>query len=140
MLQIRILKNRMLKIQMLKIRMLKSRVFKIRDWPYGQASRVTRSCGAYGHGKTPAVTVGSDGNLHPSMYVPMEKGESGTHHAACKERFVVTSGRPVQPHEPLPADYCLAAGDSPKCLATLKFYKQCFSWSLHGLIKYPRGL
>ena len=44
------------------------------------------------------------------MYIPMEKGESGTNHAACKERFVVSTGRPVQPHEQLPSDYVMQAG------------------------------
>lgn len=42
-------------------------------------------------------------------YVPMEKGETGCHHAAAKERFVVSTGRPIQPHQPLPTDYVLPA-------------------------------
>ena len=78
---------------------------------YGQASRATKSCGAYGLGVTSLVTVGCDGNMHPSMYIPMEKGESGSHHAACKERFVVSTRRPVQPHEPLPSDYLMQPGE-----------------------------
>ena len=34
---------------------------------YGQAARITKSCGAYGQGRSPAVTVSIAGNLHPSM-------------------------------------------------------------------------
>ena len=39
------------------------------------------------------------------MHVPMERAQTGTHHAAGKERFAVGTGRPVQPHEALPHDY-----------------------------------
>ena len=69
---------------------------------YGQASRVTKTSGSFGEGSPPNVTVGGTGNLHPAIYVPMERAEIGTHHAAGKERFAVATGRPVQPHEALP--------------------------------------
>ena len=45
------------------------------------------------------------GDVHPAIYVPMERAQTGTHHAAGKERFVVGTGKPVQPHEALPVDY-----------------------------------
>lgn len=34
---------------------------------YGQASRSTKSCGAFGEGQAPKVSVAMEGNLHPAM-------------------------------------------------------------------------
>ena len=48
--------------------------------------------------------------MHPSTYVPKERGESGSHHVACEERILSCTGRPVQPHEPLPEDYVMPDG------------------------------
>ena len=39
---------------------------------YGQAARVTKSCGAYGQAFSASVTAGCDGNMHP-------EGPSGYH-------------------------------------------------------------
>ena len=77
---------------------------------YGQASRATKTAGSYGQIGAPTVSVGISGNMHFSTYVPMERGESGSHHAAAKERFLVATGRPVQPHAPLPEDYAMPHG------------------------------
>ena len=79
---------------------------------FGSAARATKTTGSFGAAGAPAVSLGLSANLHPSQYIPMERGESGSHHAATKERFMVSSGRPVQPHAPLPADYKLPAGTS----------------------------
>ena len=77
---------------------------------YGQASRATKSCGSFGAAGSPTVSCGIASNLHPSQYAPMERGELGSHHAATKERATIATGRPVQPHGPLPADYQLPPG------------------------------
>eukprot|EP00973_Karenia_brevis_P041115 5689059-Karenia_brevis.AAC.1 len=77
---------------------------------YGQASRATKTSGSYGAAGSPTVSAGLTGNLHPSQYVPMERCEVGSHHAATKERATVATGRPVQPHEALPLDYVMPAG------------------------------
>eukprot|EP00959_Pyramimonas_sp_CCMP1952_P363672 7615675-Pyramimonas_sp.AAC.1 len=50
--------------------------------------------------------------MRPSQYVPMERGESGSHFAHTKERLMVATGRPVQPHEALPADFAPPTGHS----------------------------
>lgn len=42
------------------------------------------------------------GNSHPSKYVPVLKQETGQHSAATLERFLQTTGRPVEPHSGLP--------------------------------------
>ena len=76
----------------------------------GRSARATKSCGHYGEGDACSVSGGIVGNMHPGQYVAMEKGLSGSHVVACKERFLVATGRPVQPHQGLPADYVLPAG------------------------------
>lgn len=77
---------------------------------FGQASRATKTCGSFGDGKVAAVSGSVSGNLHPSIYVPMERAECGTHHAMAKERFTVATQEPVQPHAPLPDDYKVPSG------------------------------
>eukprot|EP00973_Karenia_brevis_P019778 2711573-Karenia_brevis.AAC.1 len=76
----------------------------------GQASRATKTCGSYGDGQAPIVSGSICGNLHPSMFVPLERELCGTHHAKAKERFTVATQEPVQPHAGLPEDYKLPAG------------------------------
>ena len=80
---------------------------------YGQASRATKTCGSYGAAASPTVSCGLSGNMHPSQYVPMERCESGSHHAATKERALIATGRPVQPHDSLPSDYAMPSGHTP---------------------------
>ena len=42
---------------------------------YGQASRATKTGGSYGEGAVGcSVSVGCTGNIHPSVYIPMERG------------------------------------------------------------------
>ena len=77
---------------------------------YGQASRATKTAGSYGATAAPTVSVGISGNIHPSMYVPMERGEIGSHHVCAKERMLVGTGRVVQPHAALPSDYQVPEG------------------------------
>ena len=80
---------------------------------FGHAARATKSNGSFGAAGAPVVSMGITANIHPSQYIPMERCESGSHHAATKERFLIGSGRPVQPHQALSADYELPAGTSP---------------------------
>ncbi|CAK0860829.1 unnamed protein product [Prorocentrum cordatum] len=77
---------------------------------YGKASRATKTAGSYGRVDAPTVSVGISGNIHFSTYVPMERGETGSHHTAAKERILISTGRPVQPHAPLPDTYAMPAG------------------------------
>jgi hypothetical protein len=77
---------------------------------YGMSSRATKTCGSFGEGQSPATSVTINGNAHPSVYVKMEREEIGIHVAQCKERFLVATAEPVQPHAPLPEDYTLPAG------------------------------
>ena len=77
---------------------------------FGQASRATKTAGSYGGVSTPTVSVGIDGNMHFSQYVPMERGESGSHHACAKERLLIATQEPVQPHQALPEDYVMPDG------------------------------
>ncbi|CAK0858559.1 unnamed protein product [Prorocentrum cordatum] len=79
---------------------------------YGQASRSTKSRGSYGAAAAPTVSVGMTGNMRPSQYVPMERWESGSHFAHAKERLMVATGRPVQPHEAPPTDFAPPTGHS----------------------------
>eukprot|EP00973_Karenia_brevis_P035137 4848107-Karenia_brevis.AAC.1 len=59
----------------------------------------------------------------------MEKGLLGSHAVACKERFVVATGRPVQPHGSLPADYQLPQ-DTARCIwvPLIQEVQRFFSW------------
>ena len=79
---------------------------------YGQASRSTKTAGSYGKVDTPTTSTGLSGNMHFSTYVPMERGESGAHHVAAKERLLISTERPIQPHAPLPEDYPMPGGHS----------------------------
>ena len=79
---------------------------------YGRSARATKTSGTYGEANAASVSGGIIGNMHPAQYVSMEKGLSGSHVVACKERFLVGTGRPVQPHEALPSEYSLPDGTS----------------------------
>ena len=68
----------------------------------GTSSMSTKTSGAFGEGDAPAVSMGMVGNAHPSLIVPMERGDLGVNHAAAKERLLFVSARPVEPHSPLP--------------------------------------
>jgi len=77
---------------------------------YGQASRATKTSGSYGQAAAPTISAGLTGNMQHSTYMPMERGESGSHHVAAKERILISTGRPIQPHAPLPEDYEMPEG------------------------------
>ena len=77
---------------------------------YGRASRATKSAGAYGASGAPTVVVGITGNIHPSKYIPMERGEVGSHHTCMQERILISTARVVQPHDGLPPDYVMPQG------------------------------
>ena len=83
---------------------------------FGSAARATKTSGSYGDSSGNGISLGVVGNMHPATYVPMERSETGAHHAATKERFLICSGRPVQPHEDLPADYPLPPGEAGACV------------------------
>jgi len=77
---------------------------------FGSAARATKTSGSYGDSSGNGISLGVVGNMHPATYVPMERSETGSHHAATKERFFICTGRPIQPHEDLPEDYPLPGG------------------------------
>lgn len=68
----------------------------------GHSALVTKTAGTFGDGSAPHVNVAGVGNVHPSMWIPVERCEAGTNHVAVKERLLVGTGRPVEPHHSLP--------------------------------------
>ncbi|CAJ1438009.1 unnamed protein product, partial [Effrenium voratum] len=56
---------------------------------FGSAARATKTSGSYGDSSGNGF-LGVVGNMHPATYVPMERSETGAHHAATKERFFDT--------------------------------------------------
>ncbi|CAL1140069.1 unnamed protein product [Cladocopium goreaui] len=80
---------------------------------FGSSARATKTAGSYGENPGKTISLGITCNMHPAFYIPMERGELGSHAASTKERFLISTGRPVQPHEDIPADFCLPEGVSP---------------------------
>ena len=76
----------------------------------GTTSLATKTSGSFGSAGGPVVTMGLGGNAHPSVIVPMERGEVGPNHAAAKERLIFATGPPIEPHDPLPERLELPAG------------------------------
>lgn len=58
----------------------------------------------------PPVSCAILGNGHPEMVVPMERGDTGNHTGATRERCLLYTARRVQPHESLPHGYHLPDG------------------------------
>ena len=80
---------------------------------FGTSARATKTAGSYGDcGAT--ISLGVTSNVHPSLYIPLERGETGCHHSATKERFLIATGRPIQPHAELPEDFCVPEGSRPR--------------------------
>ena len=55
---------------------------------FGTAARATKTNGSYGEGASQTISLGVTCNMHPTQYIPMERGELGSHHVATKERFL----------------------------------------------------
>ena len=68
----------------------------------GTASFTTKNAGAYGEAAAPTISMGVLGNGHPSVIIPMERGDIGSNHVAAKERLLFVTGRPVEPHTHVP--------------------------------------
>ena len=101
---------------------------------FGNSARATKTAGSYGEGDLRnGISFGVTSNIHPSTYIPMERGESGTHFAACKERFLVSTGRPVQPHQDLPGDFVMPPGRLDSCKQVSIFWQMNTS-SLSNLL------
>ena len=77
---------------------------------FGSSARATKTEGSYGESPAKTIGLGITCNMHPAQYIPMERGEVGSHAASTKERFLISTGRPVQPHEEIPSDFCLPEG------------------------------
>ena len=77
----------------------------------GNSSLATKTAGSFGEGVGEPVGVGGGGNLHPSVWIPVTRGEAGCHLVAQRERLLVACGRPISSHEALlsslklPADF-----------------------------------
>lgn len=67
----------------------------------GRTALATKTSGSYGEGSGVTNLCGV-GNVHPSVYIPVLRGEAGSHHVAAKERLVESTGRPVEPHAAVP--------------------------------------
>ena len=76
----------------------------------GKLQRNTRTSGSYGGSKTPSVNVSIVGNWHWKMILMVERGLTGNHVAATKERCLYCAGTAAKTHEALPADFELAPG------------------------------
>ena len=101
---------------------------------FGNSARATKTAGSYGEGDLRnGISFGVTSNIHPSTYIPMERGESGTHFAACKERFLVSTGRPVQPHQDLPGDFVMPPGRLDSC-KQVSIFLQMNTSSLSNLL------
>ena len=61
----------------------------------GTASLTTKTSGTLGEGNSPAESMGLAGNAHPSVVVPMERGEVGINHAAAAERLLLVTAQAV---------------------------------------------
>ena len=68
----------------------------------GRSALATKTAGSFGGDDTPPVNVAGVGNLHPSVWIPVERCEAGKNHAASKERLLVATGRPIEPHHGVP--------------------------------------
>ena len=68
----------------------------------GTASFTTKNAGAYGEAAAPTISMGVLGNGHPSVIIPMERGDIGSNHVAAKERLLFVTGRPVELHTHVP--------------------------------------
>ena len=75
----------------------------------GTASLATKTSGSFGEGPSPSVSVGLAGPAHPSVIIPVGRGEVGSNHVASKERLIFVTGAPVEPHDSLPARLVLPA-------------------------------
>ena len=80
---------------------------------FGESSRSTRTSGSFGEGSVPPTTIAMNGNMHPEIAIPMERGTVGGHTGATKERIIFYTAPAVPPHEGLPSDYVLPAGMAP---------------------------
>ena len=76
----------------------------------GHSALATKTAGTFGEAGAPRVNVAGVGNVHPSVWIPIERGEVGTNHVAVKERLLVGTGRPVDPHHAVPVHLQTDAG------------------------------
>jgi hypothetical protein len=67
----------------------------------GKATYTTKTAGSFGEGAAPTISLGMTGNAHPSVVVPMERGEVGLNHVMAKERLLLVTARPIEPHAPI---------------------------------------
>ncbi|CAK0821553.1 unnamed protein product, partial [Prorocentrum cordatum] len=77
----------------------------------GTASYTTKNAGAHGEAAAPTISMGVLGNGHPSVIIPMERGDIGSNHVAAKERLLFVTGRPVEPHTAVPARLQVRTGE-----------------------------
>ena len=56
---------------------------------FGSSARATKTAGSYGERPDRTISMGITCNMHPARYIPMERGEVGSHAASTKERFLV---------------------------------------------------
>ena len=94
---------------------------------FGSSARATKTAGSYGERPDRTISMGITCNMHPEQYIPMERGEIGSHAASTKERFLVATGRPVQPHEELPPAFCAPEGWGSKTLIEARAFVARYS-------------
>jgi hypothetical protein len=92
----------------------------------GMATYVTKTSGSFGEGDAPTISLAMTGNSHPSITIPMLRGEYGSDVVAVTYRHMFCSGHPIEPHQALPQRLSLPPGTKlwvwPKllqCMLTL---------------------
>ena len=55
---------------------------------FGSSARATKTVGSYGEDPGKTISLCITCNMHPAYYIPMERGELGSHAASTKERFL----------------------------------------------------
>ena len=52
--------------------------------------------------ETCPVNIAGAGDLHPSVWIPVERCEAGKNHVASKERLLIGTRRPIEPRHGMP--------------------------------------
>ena len=101
----------------------------------GRSSLQLKTGVSYGSGSG-LVNVTGVGNAHFSGFLPVVRGEAGSHHPATLERMMVCTGRPCEPHSPpfqkAVADECDGTGASASTQGNIDIDE--FLPSKHGYI------
>ena len=95
----------------------------------GKTRRATRTSANFGAARGKPVSVSVLGNVHPDMFISMDRGLIGKHTACTKERFVICVDHAVARHAALPEASKVREGGSPwSWLPLTPQQAQSFGW------------